>query len=101
MEHNSFFSVVKLAVFCALIIGLLILLVGCGPRKPDYVKDGKEYEIYSHCVKSHTESDYGYHYGYNFLNGKYEWHWGTETTTICDERRTDTVEINLNEKYYK
>ena len=80
---------------------LLISLMSCGPQKPDYVEDGKEYSIYSYCAKSHSKSDYTYHWGYNMMSAKYEWHWGMETTTICDSTATDTVEINVDQKYYK
>lgn len=84
-----------------ILFALLIVLMSCGPRKPDYVNDGKEYMFYTNCVKSHTKSDYTYHWGYSIMSGKYEWHWGMETTTICDSTAVDTVEINLDEKYYK
>lgn len=84
-----------------ILLTLLITIMGCGPRKPDFVNGGKEYLVYTYCAKSHTITDYGYHYGYNMLSGKYEWHWGTETETICDSTARDTVEINLNQKYYK
>lgn len=81
---------------------LFLVFTSCGPQRPDYVDgDGREYSINSRCIKSHTESDYGYHYGYNFMSGKYEWHWGRETKTICDEWVLDTTEINTKEKYYK
>lgn len=80
---------------------MLVLLSACGPYKPDYVdENGKEYEILSRCVKSHTESNYKYHYGYNFMSGKYEWHMGWDNETICDLSVNDTVEINLDKKYY-
>ena len=80
---------------------LMVILYGCGPWKPDYVdENGKEYEIRSYCVKSHSVSEYCYHYGYNFMSSKYEWHWGMDTKTICDSTSQDTVEINLKQKYY-
>lgn len=79
----------------------VFLLVGCDiPIKPDYVKDGKEYVITEPCVKSHVESKYEYHYGYNMMEGKFNWHWGLNNTTICDSTALDTLEINLEKKYY-
>lgn len=71
---------------------ILLVMVGC-ERAPDFVKNGKGYWINTHCVKSHTESEYGPHYGYNFMNGKYEWHTSSYTETICDSTVTDTIEI--------
>ena len=84
-----------------ILLGLIILVSACDPIKPDYVdKNGKEY-LFSHpCVKSHTETDYGYHYNYNVMSGKYDWHYGMDTENICDSVGIDTIEINQNEKYY-
>ena len=95
------YTIWKMLGFYILIILLLILFSGCGPQRPDYVDDsGKEYSISERCVKSHTESDYSYHYGYNGFSGKFEWHWGWDTKTICDSSILDTTEINLDKKYY-
>jgi hypothetical protein len=71
---------------------ILFVMVGC-ERAPDFVKDGKSYWINTRCVKSHSESKFGPHYGYNVMKGKYEWHNGTYTHTICDSSVTDTIEI--------
>lgn len=82
-------------------IVILIQMSSCGPNKPDYVDNsGKEYTILNRCVKSHTESTYGYHYGYNPLKGKFEYHYGHYTESVCDEYVLDTIEINKEEKYY-
>ena len=79
----------------------LFLLISCGPIQPDYVdKDGKEYLFSQHCVKSHTKTEWGYHYGYNFMNAKYEWHNGMYDETICDSSVVDTIEINKDKKFY-
>jgi hypothetical protein len=84
-----------LVLFC-------LLLVSYGPYEPDYVDDNcKEYLIEKICVDSHVETKFGYHYGYNIMNGKYEYHFGSYSETICDAYRLDTVEINLNKKYYR
>ena len=83
------------------LLALVILVSACGPIQPDYVDDnGKEYVFISHCVKSHTETDYGYHYGYNMMEGKYNWHYGMDTETICDSSVLDTIEINKDKKFY-
>jgi len=83
------------------LLALVILVSACGPTHPDYVDDnGKEYVFISQCVKSHSETKFGYHYGYNFMSSKYEWHNGTYTETICDEFKYDTIEINKDKKFY-
>lgn len=71
---------------------LVFLFIGCKP-KPEFYIDGKPYYTNTHCVKSHIETKYGYHWGYNMFSGKYEWHWGSYTENVCDESRTDTIEI--------
>lgn len=84
-----------------LLILLLLVITGCDiPIKPDYVKNGKEYIITKPCVKSHVESKYEYHYGYNMMEGKFNWHWGLNNNTICDSTVVDTFEVNLKQKYY-
>lgn len=85
------------------LVTFLIFIAGCtiAPKKPDLVLNGREYIFDKKCIKSHTESDYEWHYGYNTWRGKWEWHWGMNTETICDEYKIDTIEINLKEKYYK
>lgn len=84
-----------------IIIGCLILLSACEPYKPEYVdKNGKEYIFTSHCVKSHNETDYDYHYGYNMIKGGFDWHYGMDTKTICDSSVIDTIEINKDKHYY-
>jgi hypothetical protein len=70
----------------------LVFLFGC-KREPDFYIDGKPYYTRTYCVKSHTVSDFGYHYGYNPFRGKYEYHVGQYTKTICDEYKTDTIAI--------
>jgi len=44
-------------------------------------------------LKVILKNEYGYHYGYNFMSGKYEWYVGNYSETICDEHKTDTLEI--------
>lgn len=80
----------------------LSLLVGCEiTRKPNFIKNGREYRIIGKCVDSHVENKFGYHYGYNFVNGKHEWHIGYYDVNVCDKTFTDTIEINLKKKYYR
>ncbi len=84
-----------------IVFGMVILLSACDPIKPDYVDSkGNEYMFSHPCVKSHTESKYEYHYGYNMMNGKWNYHWGMNTETICDSTTIDTIQINLDKKYY-
>lgn len=75
-----------------IILLLSILYIGCKP-KPEFTINGKEYYTLTKCLKSHVESKYGYHYGYNFMSGKFERHLGHYTETICDQTKTDTIEI--------
>lgn len=78
-----------------------LLLSACEPIQPDYVdKNGKEYMFTKYCVKSHSETQWGYHYGYNFMSSKYEWHNGMYDETICDSSAIDTIEINKDKKFY-
>lgn len=80
---------------------VLFLLISCGPIQPDYVDDsGKEYMFSSHCVKSHNESKWEYHYGYNMMKGGWNYHYGLNTETICDSMVADTIEINKDKKFY-
>lgn len=80
---------------------VLFLLISCGPIQPDYVDDtGKEYMFTHPCVKSHNESRFEYHYGYNMRNGGFDYHYGLNTTSICDSSIVDTIEINKDKKFY-
>jgi hypothetical protein len=79
-----------------------LVFFGCNTsRKPDLVIDGREYALNKKCIKSHQETKFCYHYGWNSWRGKFEFHWGNQTKTICDSTSTDTIEINIEEKYYK
>lgn len=83
------------------LLGLVILLSACGPMHPDYVDDsGKEYMLSNRCVKSHNESKWEYHYGYNMRNGGWNYHYGLNTESICDSSVVDTIEINKDNKFY-
>jgi hypothetical protein len=83
------------------LFGCMVLLSACGPIEPDYVdKNGKEYLFTHRCVKSHNESKWEYHYGYNMRNGGFDYHYGLNTKRICDSITTDTIEINRDNKFY-
>ena len=68
----------------------LFILGACSeesPRKPYYLK--------TTCIKSHTETDWGYHWGYVFGSG-FKFHFGYQCfgihkKTVCDSLRTDKV----------
>ncbi len=95
-------TTMKLLILYIVLILILILISSCDVRvKPDFVKGGKEYVVSENCVKSHNVSEYSYHYGYNMLDGKFNWHWGMDTKTICDSVKLDTIEVNKEKKYYE
>ena len=78
---------------------LFLVFVSCGPRKPDYVDQyGNEYRIVDSCVVGHNENKL---IPITHINGKY-----TSVTLIprvvfiCDESVKDTVEINIDNRYY-
>lgn len=77
------------------IIVAVILLSSCRVE-PDFTKFGHDYVIIQNCVKSHDTTQYGYHYGFNMLNSKFEWHIGYYDETICDSIKLDTIEVNQN-----
>ncbi len=85
-----------------LILILTLFLFGCNsPIKPDLVINGKEYVLDENCVKSHDETKFCYHYGYDAWKGKFGFHLGNQTKTICDSTKIDTIEVNIKKKYYK
>lgn len=72
----------------------LVISIGvfsCNQYKPQIYVDGKAAITFSHCVESHSKTEYGYHYGYNFMSGKFEYHLGMYQEDICDRYETDTV----------
>lgn len=71
-----------------------MVISGCNVT-PDFSINGHDYIVRNRCIKSHTEETYGYHWGYNFMNAKYEWHMGYYTETICDSSVRDTIEVNI------
>lgn len=76
-----------------LLVILTVVLFGCKP-KPEFYINGKPYYTNTYCIKSHVETKTGFHVGVGgipmegtpMVYGEYE-------ETICDEIRTDTIEI--------
>ena len=79
--------------YMALLI-LIITLSSCIEPKPEFYKDGKAYYTSKRCVKSHTETRNDYHYGYYL--GKFRYHYGPHTVTVCDSSTIDTIQIKDN-----
>lgn len=76
------------------LIFLLVLFVGCIPKpKPEFYINGVGYYTRERCIKSHIEEKYGYHYGYNMLSGKFDFHYCNYTETVCEKTRIDTIKI--------
>jgi hypothetical protein len=78
------------------IIAISFILTSCYGLikvKPDFIKDGKEYIIRERCIQSHEVDRFDYHYGFNIMTGKYEYHLGNHTETVCDEYVLDTFQI--------
>jgi len=80
----------------ALITVGVLLLIGCEPRKPDFVRNGKSYRIDTHCEEYKTETKFEYHYG--FWMGKWCWHLGPRTVKTCVLYKTDTTEMKQCEQ---
>lgn len=78
----------------------VLLLFSCNiPSKPDFVKDGKEYEFNTVCIKSHNEVRYDkrmVYVGKMFMPMTYK-----HTVSVCDSIKIDTIEINIENKFYK
>lgn len=70
---------------------LSVFLIGCKPT-PEFYKNGKAYYTRHYCSKDHLETTVGYRYGIG-LDGKWGYSFGTITETVCDEYKTDTIEI--------
>jgi len=75
-----------------LIVICCIVFFGCN-HKPEFYIDGKPFYTESRCIEHQVETKYEYHYGYNMLRGKHEWHFGPNTKTKCVQSVIDTIEI--------
>lgn len=67
-------------------------LISCKHEAEFYI-DGKPYYTSERCTKTESETKFGPHYGYNFMSGKYEYHLGSYTESVCVESVIDTIEI--------
>ena len=82
------------------LVFISILIISCKQNiKPDVIINGKYYIYKTECIEKHTEQNYKYHYGYSLFSGKYNFHYGVVTETICDKETTYLIEIDTN--YYK
>lgn len=68
------------------------LMLSC-ERKPEFCINGKGYYTETRCVKDSSWEEFGYHYGYNIMSGKFEFHNGIEFKRECIEQVVDTIEI--------
>lgn len=76
------------------LIFIILILTSCNLKiKPEFYIDGKPYYTSSRCVESKTTSNWEYHYGYNMMRGKFEFHYGPNTKTECLKSVIDTIEI--------
>ena len=94
----------------------LIFLTSCYEIHTSELKNTKGFLIDTVYTPSHSE--YCYHYGYNMMNGKYEWHMGNDNkpesynvrftflnTTMCYDSKeiyesiTDTFTIAYVDSY--
>lgn len=76
------------------IILLAAIILSSCKREPDITINGQGYWLNHRCAKSHVEKKYGPHYGYDFMTGKYGWHTGSYTETVCDSTVVDTVKVD-------
>ena len=71
--------------------------------KENYVRDtlnnrrDENYIAYSNRTETHSE--YGYHYGYNWFSGKFEWHLGSYDVT--NKRQNTPEESALDAARYQ
>jgi len=70
-----------------------LLFFGCQP-KPEFYIDGKPFYTKKRCLETITTSVWEYHFGYNYFNGEFEWHYGKNIKTECLKYVIDTIEIN-------
>jgi hypothetical protein len=73
----------KIAVAVSILIAIAILPFTGGMWKS--IWESMNTPAQSICVKDHSVTTYGYFYGYNPFNGKFEWHYGPDTEVVCDK----------------
>ena len=69
-----------------------MISINCQPE-PEFTIDGIDYYTRKKCLRSVSETTYEYHYGYSYLAGKYQYHYGPITQTVCIEYKIDTIQI--------
>mgnify|MGYP001274283390 CR=1 FL=1 len=79
--------------FLSMILIIGLFGIGCDDPKPEFSKNGKGYYTKNRCVKSHNETVWDYHWGYSWMRGKYCWHYGPHSKTICDQSIIDTIQL--------
>jgi hypothetical protein len=77
-----------------LVVLIIFCIFACKP-KPEFYIDGKPYYTKTRCIERVSETNYEYHYGYDFLTSSYGWHWGDNTTTTCVKTKIDTIAIKI------
>lgn len=76
------------------IVSLVIMVLFSCNHEPEFYIDGKPYYSISNCVDYHYEQKYDWHYGSNMMKGgKFEYHYGLHTISVCDKHQIDTIEI--------
>jgi hypothetical protein len=76
----------------AIIVILYLFFISCATKLPDLIKqDGTRYKIKHKCLRSQQFTSYGYHYGFNVMNARFEYFFGPYTETICLESKYDTL----------
>lgn len=76
-----------------LLFSCLLLLMGCGQPEPEFYVKGKPYYTRERCVDSKIDHKWEYHYGYNYMTGKFGWHYGYNRSSKCIKSVIDTIEI--------
>lgn len=73
---------------------LLMLLTACN-HKPEFYIDGKPFYTRQSCVDHYCEDEWGYHYDFNPLTGKFEYFYGIQEECRCIEVKIDTIAIDV------
>lgn len=69
-----------------------VVLFGCKPE-PEFYINGKPFYTRSRCIESKTKTIWKFHHGHNRFSGKWEYHFGPNTKTVCVQSVIDTIEI--------
>lgn len=76
------------------LIIIWLLFTSCDYKPtPEFYINGEPYYTKSTCIESHSEYRYDYHYGFNAMRGKFEYHMGGHSETVCDVTVIDTIKI--------